>query len=483
MNKRTIATLPRDRYDVQDVLGSGPWGTVVRAKDRKLGTSLAVKTLQNLEPDGVTRLLRLLKLQAGLDHTNLIRLLDVWQAGSRPAGKQRQTLLLTELLTGQTVEDRVRHGGALPVEQAVTITCLALEGLEQLHSREVLHRNIKPSNIFLQGERESHGDHVKVLDFGLARLGLARLEFFEEDHGPGLDGSEVAHLAPEQLSHGDVDQRSDLFSLAMVLSFSLTGEHPFVTGQMDLAAAAEAVLVHVPRFLVTPPKLPLDLLRVLARALSKEPDQRYATAGELREALDPWFIDPKPEPEPLVSDGVEAAAAAGVPRARPAVGGPGAVGNAPWASPSPVGYSSDIEPAGADTRTTAPDPADPDGNTVQLPGEGVEQPEDGGRDTVPAPGKVSGAPAPEPGRDDKNTVRLPGEGVDSTADCDDDRITAMLTHAAPLEKQTTDPNLTILLEEGDIVEDPGITILLSSDEVDFIPDDQADPKGDTPAKG
>ena len=190
MNKRTIATLPRDRYDVQDVLGSGPWGTVVRAKDRKLGTSLAVKTLQNLEPDGVTRLLRLLKLQAGLDHTNLIRLLDVWQAGSRPAGKQRQTLLLTELLTGQTVEDRVRHGGALPVEQAVTITCLALEGLEQLHSREVLHRNIKPSNIFLQGERESHGDHVKVLDYGLELPGLARLEFFEEDHGPGLDEEE-----------------------------------------------------------------------------------------------------------------------------------------------------------------------------------------------------------------------------------------------------------------------------------------------------
>ncbi len=252
-------------YRLLEKLGEGGMGVVYKAQDNLLNRPVAVKTLNPalLGPEGVARLLREAQATAQLTHPNIVAVYDVIEDGDT-------RLIVMEHVEGVTLRDLIPLGIPRAVDLAVQV-CYALK---YAHSRGIIHRDIKPENLMVTASGT-----VKVLDFGLARSeGRTRLT------QSGLIVGTVAYMAPEQVLGGTVDGRSDLYSLGCVLYEALTGRKPF-EGDDAFAVLSQHVNVmpvaprwHHPAILPT-----LDA--IMMRLLAKNPLDRYASAGDVIEAL------------------------------------------------------------------------------------------------------------------------------------------------------------------------------------------------------
>jgi len=272
-------------FQVHERVGAGGMGTVYRAVDVRLGREVALKFLSPAiteDPTARQRFVREARAAAALDHPNVC---TVFEVGETEDGS---VYLAMPLYRGETLSKRLRRGAMNPGE-AVRFAVQLLAALEQAHGRGILHRDLKPSNIFITSEGV-----VKLLDFGLARLAHeARLT------GSGTLVGTAAYMAPELVLSQQGDHRADLWSAGVVLYEMLTGELPY-------AARSEAHLVYAiahegPRPLrELRPDLPDDVIRVVDRALSRDLEQRYATAGVMRrdlEALGRALQDAEPATE------------------------------------------------------------------------------------------------------------------------------------------------------------------------------------------
>jgi hypothetical protein len=267
-------------YRILGPIGRGGMGTVYEAEDTRLGRRVAVKFLASslvANPRAVARFLREARALSALSHPGVCAVLDVGEDASDP-------YIVMERLEGQTLRSAI-GGRAMPVARVVEIGVRLAEALEAAHARGIVHRDVKPANVFL-----THDAGVKLADFGLAKIVKSEAPFDEgsTDTGEpdrltqaGAAVGTAGYMSPEQARGEEVDARSDLFSLGVVLYEMATGRAPFA-GVTD-AVSYEALLARNPaRAASLNPEVPPALDAVLAKALEKDRAFRYQTASDLR---------------------------------------------------------------------------------------------------------------------------------------------------------------------------------------------------------
>jgi serine/threonine protein kinase len=259
-------------YEIVDVLGTGGMGEVYRARDTRLGREVALKVLpQRLTdvPSARSRFEREARAVAALSHPNILALHD-FSAGP-PA------YAVTELLVGWTLKELLGRG-PLPWDLALRYAHEIAEGLTEAHGKGVVHRDLKPGNVFV-----TEDGHVKILDFGLAKQlwGAGDRAETEAATVAGMIMGTVGYMSPEQVRGEDVGPASDVFSFGAVLYESLLGAPAFQGSSSGETLAA--VLRDEPRQLH---RLPPRIRGVVRRCLQKRPEQRFASGVELRDALE-----------------------------------------------------------------------------------------------------------------------------------------------------------------------------------------------------
>jgi eukaryotic-like serine/threonine-protein kinase len=274
-------------YEIQSSLGAGGMGEVYKARDTRLGRTVAIKILPAHlcgTREAKERFDREARSISSVSHPSICHLYDV-------GAEDGISYLVMEYLEGETLADRLKQG-PLPLEQLLKMAIEICEGLETAHRRGVVHRDLKPANIFILPD-----GHAKLLDFGLATsspvdqgetMGAAdssqTVEYAMQLTSPGSAVGTIAYMSPEQARGESVDGRSDLFSLGVVIYEMATGHRPF-TGPSP-ATVFDAILNRQPRPVAEiNPDLPASIGRLITRLLAKNPRERYASAKEVSEVL------------------------------------------------------------------------------------------------------------------------------------------------------------------------------------------------------
>jgi serine/threonine-protein kinase len=279
---------PLDRYRLEAELGHGGMSVVHRARDTKLPRAVAVKVLHEFlarQEEGRRRFHREAVAVARLEHRAIVAIYDY----SGPDADQ--SFIVTELIEGPTLRDYINRHGPFPwPEMAMLVVSELAEALAHAHDAGVVHRDIKPENIMIQ-----RGGQLKLMDFGIAEIvgGATRLT-----STGALIGS-PAHMAPEVIDGKPADHRADLFSLGTILFLLTTGQLPF-EGPHPSALFRRILAGDYPPPESLNPKIGRQLSRILDRCLAPDPDQRFATAHQLLEALkDELTLVAMTPPEPL----------------------------------------------------------------------------------------------------------------------------------------------------------------------------------------
>lgn len=267
-----------DKYEIVDRLGEGGMGVVYEARHRELGQRVAIKVMQRRDSVDETRLLREARATSRLTSPHALRILDV---GRLDDGAP---FMVMERLVGRDLAEVLQENGPLPIDDAVAWVLDAAEAIGEAHELGIVHRDLKPSNLFLAEQRGQ--TTVKVLDFGISKL---TRPLDEGTSAPTLtsDGGvvgSVAYMSPEQLRGADVDSRSDIWSLGVVLFELLSGRLPF-DGEGAAAIGARIASEPAPDLRGLRPDTPPKLADVVARCLSKRPRDRYADVQALVAAL------------------------------------------------------------------------------------------------------------------------------------------------------------------------------------------------------
>jgi tRNA A-37 threonylcarbamoyl transferase component Bud32 len=302
-----VQTVLEGKYRIVRVLGRGGMGTVYEARHVELGRRFAIKFLRP-ELAANRAVLRRFENEAraagSLEHPNLVAVTDIGRA------MDRSPYLVMEFLAGQDCAELLARLGPLPPRRASDIVLQACLGLAVAHDNGIVHRDIKPENLCLVQAGDGT-DLVKVLDFGIAKL---REPEATAATGAGVALGTCCYMSPEQIrSAAEVDARSDVWSLGVVLYELLSGRKPFDGGSS--VEALHQILHREPQPLAElRPELPPELVRVVEQALEKDLDQRLATVTALGEALAsyagrPWVSTPAGRsPRMVTSAGAETVA-------------------------------------------------------------------------------------------------------------------------------------------------------------------------------
>jgi serine/threonine-protein kinase len=256
-------------YHLVDFLGAGGMGEVYRAVHTKLGRVVAIKLLTQAahSPGFTDRFLNEARIQASLRHQNIATLYDFLDLNNQPC-------IIMEYIDGQTLLERVKAGGGLPLPEAVSVFQAVVEAVHYIHGQGIIHRDIKSQNVKISSTGE-----VKLLDFGIAKAGAS----------PGLTTAgnlvgTLQYLSPEQLQGQAADARSDIWALGTLLYEMVTGAAPFeaptVGGLCDQISKAVYISPSARKAAV-----PHELEAVISRCIKKRPSERYQSAGELLTAI------------------------------------------------------------------------------------------------------------------------------------------------------------------------------------------------------
>jgi serine/threonine-protein kinase len=267
-----INTLFDGRYRIVRRLGSGGMANVYLAQDEELGRLVAIKILNDRHASDesfVERFRREAKNAAGLSHPNIVSIYDRGEA-------EGTYYIAMEYLEGRSLKDRIVAEGPLPIEAAIDATRQILHALGFAHRGGVIHRDVKPHNVLLSPDGAEQ--RYKVTDFGISRTSASQMT-----EAGSIVGT-AQYLSPEQARGAPVDQRSDIYSVGIVLYELLTGRLPF-TGETPL----EIAMKHLSEIPKPPsavrPEVPPDLDMVVLRALAKDPAERFESAEEMDNEL------------------------------------------------------------------------------------------------------------------------------------------------------------------------------------------------------
>jgi beta-lactam-binding protein with PASTA domain/tRNA A-37 threonylcarbamoyl transferase component Bud32 len=263
-----INTLFDGRYRILRKLGSGGMANVYLAEDEDLGRRVAIKILNDRYANDelfIERFRREAKSAAALSHPNIVSIYDRGEA-------EGTYYIAMEVIEGRSLKELILTRGPLPIGQTIAYTFEILDALRFAHRHGIIHRDVKPHNILIGGER------LKVTDFGIARAGASQMT-----EAGSIMGT-AQYLSPEQARGAPVTASSDLYSVGIVLYEMLTGKVPF-SGD----SAIEIAMKHLNELPKPPskvrPEIPEDLDQVVLRALAKAPEDRYQTAEEFAEDL------------------------------------------------------------------------------------------------------------------------------------------------------------------------------------------------------
>ena len=259
-----------DRYELGELVGRGGMGEVYVGHDRVLGRRVAIKLLPEggaaSDPELVERLRSEARLEAAIDHPNVMRVHDLTVTDTT-------IFVVMEYLEGETLQARLRRESALPIDEAVRVAADVCLALGAAHNAGMVHRDIGPGNIMLCAD-----ETVKVMDFGIARLADSTIHTAAQTVGT------PSYLAPEQATGTAVDGRADLYSLGCTLYHMVTGQPPFTSPRPVEVAWQHCYADPRPPSTLRP-DLPAPLEAVILTALAKSPEQRHEDAQQMRTAL------------------------------------------------------------------------------------------------------------------------------------------------------------------------------------------------------
>ena len=271
------------QYTIVSKIGEGGMGEVWRARDSKLGRDVAIKVLPaalSQDRDRLARFEQEAQAAGALNHPNILSIYHIGMHDGAP-------YIVSELLEGETLRERMA-GGALPQRKAIDYALQTAKGLAAAHEKGIVHRDIKPDNVFITGD-----GRVKILDFGIAKLtgsvdrnhSQTEVPTRKVNTDPGTVMGTMGYMSPEQLKGQSVDHRSDIFSLGAILYEMLSGKRAFRGDSM--AETMSAILREDPPDLSETNKLVSPALeRVVRHCLEKNPAERFHSARDLAFAIE-----------------------------------------------------------------------------------------------------------------------------------------------------------------------------------------------------
>lgn len=274
-----IGTIIGGRYRIEQAVGQGGMAYVYLAGDLSAKRSVALKVMRDElsgDPEFIRRFATEARAAASLDHPNIVRVLDYGQDGD-------VRYIIQEYVQGVNLKELIRRNHGLRWDLAVPLMIQIALGLEHAHKRGIIHRDMKPQNVLVTPQMEA-----KVTDFGIARASIANTITLTG----GVAFGSVHYFSPEQARGSKVTERSDLYSLGIILYEMLTGVLPF-DGESSVAVAIKQLqeMPTQPRSLN--PEIPPGLEDIIYRAIQKSPDRRYQSAREFVDDLDAFMIDPQ----------------------------------------------------------------------------------------------------------------------------------------------------------------------------------------------
>ena len=259
-------------YKIIEKLGAGGMGVVYKAEDTKLKRTVALKFLPpdlTRDEEGKERFVQEAQAASALDHPNICTIYEIDEA------EEGQMFIAMAYYEGETLQKKIRHSGTeLSVDSVIDIATQIAQGLARAHEAGITHRDIKPANIMITNRGE-----VKIVDFGLAKLaGMSRLT------KAGTTVGTVAYMSPEQAQSIDVDHRTDIWALGVVLYEMITGQLPF-RGEYEQAIIYSIFNVNPQPIAGLRTEVPLELESIVEKALAKKIDDRYQQVEEILASL------------------------------------------------------------------------------------------------------------------------------------------------------------------------------------------------------
>ncbi len=270
-------------YEIVSLIGAGGMGEVYRARDNRLGRDVAVKVLPAEfanHPERVRRFEQEARAAGALNHPNIVAIYDVGEHEGVP-------YLVTELLEGESLRELLVEG-KFPIRRAIDIGAQIAEGLAAAHDKGIVHRDIKPGNVFVTKD-----GRAKILDFGLARLVQGESDSAPDSRAPTADQGTrpgtvlgtVGYMSPEQVKGRPANARSDIFSLGVILYEMLSGQKAF-PGDSEAEVMTAILKEDPPPLAAEDLAVPPLLERTVAHCLEKNPDRRFQSARDIVFALE-----------------------------------------------------------------------------------------------------------------------------------------------------------------------------------------------------
>ena len=261
-------TLIKERYEINDKVGSGDMADVYKAKDHNLNRFVAIKILKsefNDDKNFVKKFQEEAQACAGLSHSNIVNIYDVGNEGDIH-------FIVMELVEGITLKNYIERKGKLEIKEAVGIAVQIAKGIEVAHLNQIVHRDIKPQNIIISKEGK-----VKVTDFGIAKA-VNSNTITDEAVGS------VHYLSPEQARGGYSDEKSDIYSLGVTMYEMLSGRVPF-NGDNTVSVALLHIQSEPIPLRELDPEIPVSVERIVQKCMQKKPERRYLSAVDLIDDL------------------------------------------------------------------------------------------------------------------------------------------------------------------------------------------------------